>query len=87
MSSPRCTLYLCTPILQIGAASPKYNFGVRGYWTLQSQPYGAGLVVNHHLWQATQVFKVLPLLQFHLPQAYPVKLVVSLIGVSLFSGS
>jgi len=27
MSSPRCTLYPCTPILQIAAASPKYNFG------------------------------------------------------------
>jgi hypothetical protein len=26
--------------------------------TLQSQPYGAGLVVNHHLWQVTQEFNL-----------------------------
>ena len=44
-----------------------------GIVELQSQPYGAGLVVNHHLWQATQRVNLPAWLHMRFPKAYRMK--------------
>jgi len=49
----------------------------------QSQPYGAGLVVNHHLWQATQEVIVRTSLQIPVHEAYWTVLLLEALTFSL----